>query len=59
MKSRNILGIVIVTGSSGLVGRKLVRALLEINYTVIGFDIVEPHKKRQGSITMVKKNDYV
>ena len=23
------------------------------------FDIVEPHKKRQGSITMVKKNDYV
>ena len=22
------------------------------------FDIVEPHKKRQGSITMVKKNDY-
>ena len=23
------------------------------------FDIVEPHKKRQGSITMVKKNGYV
>ena len=23
------------------------------------FDIVEPHKKRQGSITMVKKNEYI
>ena len=22
------------------------------------FDIVEPHKKRQGSVTMVKKIDY-